>query len=321
MEPSRPEHTMEHRAYHLGGPTVLAMLAAVVVPTALTLSTVRHARPLVPVDGDPSPLGYTVSLGFWVIPALCMAWWFFRHEEHEIPDKKAFYATLGVLPALGCGLDVLLATRFFTFENHAATLGLDVPVVGGTVPVEEFVFYIMGFVVILLGYVWVKTTWLGSRTRMPAPPRGLLRLHWPSFLLCLALVGAGWLFKRYGPVADHDGFPGYFAFLVLIAFAPVVLMFDSVRALISWRAFSLVSFATVGVSQLWEASLAVPYQWWGYRGEQMLGVFIPGWSGLPIEAALLWLVVTWATVTWYEAFRVLFAHPAGWRAALRGSLG
>ncbi len=309
---------MPERRYHLTGRTIAAMLGAVVLPTVLTLATIREPRPMMPVDGDPTPYGYTVSLGFWIIPALAMALWFLARKDIAVPDKKAFYTVLVLLPAIGGILDVLFATRFFTFVNLDATLGIMVPVVGGEVPLEEFVFYVMGFVVILLAYVWVKVTWLESRGRMPTPPRGILHLHWPSLLLSAALVAAGVLYKWYGPHDHHEGFPGYFTFLVLAAFSPVVLMYRSVKALISWRAFSLVMFATVGVSMLWEASLAIPYQWWGYQSEQMLGVFIPGWTDLPVEAALLWLVVTWATVTWYEAFRVIHAHPGGWREALRG---
>ncbi len=309
---------MSARDHHLGSRTLLAMVVVVVLPTVLTLATINEPRALVPVAGDPTPYGYTVSLGFWIIPAVAMALWFWLHHKVEVPDKRAFYTVLLILPGLGCALDFLFAEYFFTFVNLEATLGLMVPVVGGAVPIEEFIFYIMGFVVILLGYVWVKAAWLKADHRMPAPENGLLRPHWPSLLLCAALVVAGVIYKYYGPHDHHEGFPGYFTFLVMVAFGPVVLMYRSVRALISWRAFSLVMFITLAVSQLWEASLAIPYQWWGYEPEQMLGFFIPGWTNLPIEAPLLWLVVTWATVTWYEAFRVIYAHPGGWRTALRG---
>jgi hypothetical protein len=309
---------MSEREYHLPGPTLLAMLGVVVLPTMLTLATIREPRPLVPIEGNPTPFGYTMSLGFWIIPSIAMAAWFLRRKDVEVPDKKAFYTVLFILPAIGCVLDILFATRFFTFVNLEATLGLMIPVVGGEVPVEEFVFYIMGFVVILQAYVWVKVAWLGSHGRHPTPHKGMLQLHWPSLLFCLALVAAGFVYKWYGPHANREGIPGYFTFLVLAAFTPVVLMFPSVKALISWRAFSLVMFVTVAVSQIWEASLGVPYQWWGYQPEQMLGIFIPGWTNLPLEASLLWLVVTWATVTWYEAFRVIYAHPGGWREAALG---
>ncbi len=309
---------MSKREYHLPGPTLLAMLGVVVLPTMLTLATIREPRPLVPIEGNPTPFGYTMSLGFWIIPSIAMALWFLRRKDVEVPDKKAFYTVLVILPAIGCVLDILFATSFFTFVNLEATLGLMIPVVGGEVPVEEFVFYIMGFVVILQAYVWVKVAWLDSRGRHPTPEKGMLQLHWPSLLFCLALVAAGFVYKWYGPHDHREGIPGYFTFLVLAAFTPVVLMFPSVKALVSWRAFSLVMFVTVGVSQIWEASLGVPYQWWGYQPEQMLGIFIPGWTNLPLEASLLWLVVTWATVTWYEAFRVIYAHEGGWREAVMG---
>jgi len=309
---------MSKREYHLPGPTLFAMVGVIVLPTMLTLATIREPRPMMPLEGNPTPFGYTMSLSFWIIPAIAMAVWFLRHKDIDIPDRKAFYTTLVLLPVIGCVLDILFATSFFTFENLDATIGLMIPVVGGSVPVEEFIFYIMGFVVILLAYVWVKVAWLGSHGRLPTPDKGILQLHWPSMLFCLALAAAGFAYKWYGPHDHHEGFPGYFLFLVLAAFGPVVLMFPSVKALISWRAFSLVMFITVAVSQTWEAGLAVPYQWWGYQPEQMMGIFIPGWTNLPLEASLLWLVVTWATVTWYEAFRVIYAHPGGWREALLG---
>ncbi len=168
---------MSERRYHLGGGTLAAILAAVLLPTILTLATIREPRPMMPVEGDPTPFGYTVSLGFWIIPAVAMALWFLSHKDIAVPDKKAFYTVLVILPVLGCVLDVLFATSFFTFVNLDATIGIMVPVVGGSVPLEEFVFYIMGFVVILLAYVWVKVAWLESRGRMPTPENGILRPH------------------------------------------------------------------------------------------------------------------------------------------------
>jgi hypothetical protein len=51
--------------------------------------------------------------------------------------------------------------------------------------------------------------------------------------------------------------------------------------------------------------MAIPYQWWGYQHGQMLGFYINGFCGLPIEAPLLWLGITWATVILYETSSTL----------------
>jgi hypothetical protein len=49
------------------------------------------------------------------------------------------------------------------------------------------------------------------------------------------------------------------------------------------------------LSLIWEATLAVPYHWWGFQHRQMIGVFIGAWSGLPIEEVCVWIAVTYAT--------------------------
>jgi hypothetical protein len=72
------------------------------------------------------------------------------------------------------------------------------------------------------------------------------------------------------------------------------------------------------LSLLWEATLAVPYGWWQYQRSQMLGFFIGGWSGLPIEAVSVWIAVTYATVIVYEIVKVWLASGKG---LLNGFLG
>ena len=59
------------------------------------------------------------------------------------------------------------------------------------------------------------------------------------------------------------------------------------------------------VSLFWEATIAVPYQWWGFQPRQMLGILINGFSSLPVEEPILWLGVTWATVIVYETIYTL----------------
>lgn len=55
---------------------------------------------------------------------------------------------------------------------------------------------------------------------------------------------------------------------------------------------------------MWEASLASPYQWWGYQPKAMMGIFLTAWSGLPVEAVFVWLAVTYTAVIIYEVITI-----------------
>ncbi|MGA7339337.1 MAG: hypothetical protein WBX18_01980, partial [Terracidiphilus sp.] len=76
---------------------------------------------------------------------------------------------------------------------------------------------------------------------------------------------------------------------------------------INWRALSLTLFMILLISLFWEATLAVPYGWWGYEPQQMLGLFIGAWAGLPLEAVLVWISVTYTTTIVYEVLKVRLA--------------
>ena len=68
--------------------------------------------------------------------------------------------------------------------------------------------------------------------------------------------------------------------------------------------FSLTIFMILLISLFWEATLAVPYQWWGYQQEEMMGISIGAWAGLPIEAVLVWIAVAYGTTIVYEVMKV-----------------
>jgi hypothetical protein len=75
-------------------------------------------------------------------------------------------------------------------------------------------------------------------------------------------------------------------------------------------------------SIFWEATLAAPYGWWSYQEWHMMGVFVGAWFGLPIEAVVLWLAVTFTTVMVYETYKILLSIrrelKVGWRDAIFG---
>jgi hypothetical protein len=52
-----------------------------------------------------------------------------------------------------------------------------------------------------------------------------------------------------------------------------------------------------------EATLAVPYRWWTYQQNEMIGLFIGAWAGQPIEAVMVWIAVTYGTTIVYETVK------------------
>jgi hypothetical protein len=284
---------------------VVGMLAMLVIPAALTLRSVSSPGTLT-VGPNPSPHGYTWSLLLFVVPIIVIAIWFLS-EGLDIP-RRAFGWTLGVLVPIGCLLDVIFAQWFFCFPNPKATLGISAPALGRPVPIEEYFFYLTGFVTILLLYVWLTEYWLAAYTveDYAAEARSLGRLlqfHPLSLALGVALIAIATVYKKWFSSVP-SGWPGYFIVLVAGGLIPSVSFFRTVRRFINWRALSLTMFFILLVSMLWEATLALPYGWWNYQHRAMVGVFIGAWSGLPIEAVMVWLAVTYGTVILFEVVKI-----------------
>jgi hypothetical protein len=287
---------------------VIGMLAMVVVPAALTLHSVSSPGKL-QVGPDPSPHGYTWSLLLFIIPILAITLWFLPSEGLEIP-QRAFWRTIWVLVPLGWLLDILFARWFFCFPDKNATLGILAPAFGRAVPIEEYVFYFTGFIAVLLLYVWLSEYWLAAYSVADYPGeakkmRQLLQFHPTSLVVGIILIGAAWVYKKhFAAVADRDGFPWYFAFLVAGALIPAMSFYPVARRFINWRAFSLTLFFMLLVSELWEATLALPYGWWGFQHRQMIGLFVGAWANLPIEEVFVWMAVTYATTIVFEVVKI-----------------
>ena len=111
----------------------------------------------------------------------------------------------------------------------------------------------------------------------------------------------------------------YFLFIMLIGFLPTVLFLETIAPFVNWRAFGFAYVNLTLISLIWEATLGVPYNWWNYRHDHMLGIKIPAWSSLPVEAVLLWLVVAWDCVIAYELFRVFFHMDRSVQDAMLGT--
>ena len=295
---------------------VFLIVGLLIVPATLTLRTVVHPRIMVPGSDNPTPCGYTWSLLLFIIPLAALGWWFARRRDLVLA-RKAFWRTPAVLATLGCLLDLLFGNAFFIFPNHRATLGFGVPAVGGPIPVEEFVFYVTGFMLVLLSYIWADEYWVGAynipdyRAEAQGLPR-IARFHFPSLILGFGLIAAAVTYKKVSSPSP-DGFPWYVIYLTVASIVPSAGFFHTAQPFINWRAFGFTFFLILLISLLWEVTLALPFGWWGYRPAAMVGITIGAWSGLPIEAVCVWLVVSFSTVITYEVIKI-------WQALGKGAL-
>ena len=299
--------------------TMLLVIVILLLPIVLTLSTVKTAGTLVIPTDNPTPFGYTWSLSLFLFPLLMLLLWAKKHGLQPF-QRRACQLTLAILAPIGIVLDLLLGHTFFTFENKDAVCGLALPAIGGPIPIEEFIFYVSGFALVLLLYIWCDELWLKSYNRSDRSyaerasnmSKIFNRCSTPAFLktlintnslfialfLCLLAI----LYKTV--ISPSCGFPGYFIFLTAVATTPALALFTATRRFINWRAFSFTFFIMVLVSLIWEATLAIPYAWWGYHHDMMMGIYISAWHNLPIEAAFLWMVVTYTTIIVYEAIKL-----------------
>jgi lycopene cyclase domain-containing protein len=174
------------------------------------------------------------------------------------------------------------------------------------VPIEEYIFYFTGFVAVLLFYIWFDEYWLAAYT-VPVDSAArtdfarLLRFHPQSAIWAALLIAAAIIYRKC--CVPGAGFPGYFTFLIIVAMAPSAALLPTALPVINWRALSLTVVVMLLISLLWDATLGVPYGWWGFQPNQMIGIHITAWSGLPIEEVFLWIGISYATVIIYETVR------------------
>ena len=300
----------------------LGMLAIVILPAALTLHTVRQSLVRTDVPENVSPYGYTISLLLFLVPSLAIVAWFFSQTKLKI-SKHAFTWTIALLFPTGVLLDFFFAQYFFTFTNAGATLGIRAPALGGGVPIEEYLFYLTGFITTVLIYIWLDEYWLalysvpsGASERLDFDR--LLRFHPASTILAVVLIAAAFAYQRLFLPNPAGRFPGYWIFLVLVSLGPSSMLLPTARPMINWRALSLTIFMILLISLLWEVTLALPYGWWNFREQQMIGIRVTAWSYLPIEEVYIWIGVSYSTVIVYE---IVKRWKASGRSALHAFLG
>ncbi len=305
--PSVTEQADEGRRPKQAFQAVFVIAALLVLPAILALRSVLHPGLLRATSDNPTPLGYTISLLLFIVPIAALAGWFARRSDLQFP-RKAFWRTIGVLAPLGFVLDLLFGDAFFIFPNKHATLGIDIPAVGGAIPLEEFAFYLSGFMLVLLSYIWCDEYWV-TAYNVPdynAAVQGITRIvrfHFASVILGVALIAAAIAYRKLFSGAP-EGSPWYFIYLVCASLIPSAGFFHTAQPFINWRAFSFTFFLILLISLLWEVTLALPYGWWEYRQNAMIGLNIGAWSNLPIEAPAVWMAVSFTTVITYEVIKI-----------------
>ncbi len=300
---------------------VFVMIGMLTMPATLTLLTVEVPGTLEMPSEDPTPLGYTWSLSLFIIPLLTIAWWFLRHPQLA-SQRRAYWTTIAVMAPLGFGLDLLLGRAFFKFPNTGSVLGIEIPALGGGIPIEELVFYLSGFMFVLLFYIWNDEYWLAAYnvpdyTKEASKLDRIVQFHAGSVATGGFLLAAAFIYKWFFSPAP-EGWPAYFTFLVAVAIVPAAGLFRSAQPFINWRAFSFTFFFVLLVSLMWEVTLGLPYGWWGFQSDKMIGLFIGAWSNLPIEEPCVWFMVNFTTIIVFEVIKIWQATGRNLHEAMFG---
>ncbi|MCU0608912.1 MAG: hypothetical protein MUF22_03985 [Chitinispirillaceae bacterium] len=237
---------------------------------------------------------YTVSLLFWIIPGMAILGTHLWSRALKGIPARAFLINLAVLAGVGFLLDLLFAHSFFRFPDPEKVIGITIR----NIPIEEFLFYIFGFWFILLLYVFndelfLKRYNIDDRVYFRFARR-LKRSVYFSFtkeslvLLAMMIVlifGVKILLTRGAPFT----LPGYALFLTFCTYVPYLFFWKITKYFLNMPALIFTVAITTLISIIWEVTLALPRGYWNYNPEYMVGIFIPVWSNLPVEAVTVWV--------------------------------
>ncbi|MGD8594703.1 MAG: lycopene cyclase domain-containing protein [Gammaproteobacteria bacterium] len=299
-----------HNPSRRAASVVAYFICMLVIPVALTLNSVTTPATVIQNSDNPTPSGYTISLSLFLFPMASLFFWMWRFKKLSF-QKTAFWYSLALLAPTGIVLDILFGNAFFVFENHNAVSGVYFPALGGPLPIEEIIFYISGFTTVLLLYVWCDEYWF-ERYNVPdytvesAKIDKVLQIHWASLAIGFGLVLLATAYKKLISNSS-DGFPWYFTYIAIVALIPSMAFYKSAKPFINWRAFSFTFFIIVLISLIWESTLALPYQWWGFQERAMTGIFIGAWHDLPLEEIVVWFSVSYASIIIYETIKIWLA--------------
>jgi hypothetical protein len=270
-------------------------------------------------------LTYFSSLALWGIPILYL-WPVFRSITAEGTGRRrrALRWSAGTIVGLGIVLDFLLGYLTLRFPGCSEPAGAGpylwcLPAVGGRIPVEELLFYAMGPVAMVLVYACADELWLSRYN--PRDNFLDLKLIQPSPSLMIVAAGAAVAVLVFWTV--NGTFPIYLVFLSAGALLPALFFYRAIGSLTNWPAFAVTTLYVIVTSLVWEVTLAIPRQWWGYEPSGMIGLTIAAWSRgdaiFPVEAAVVWLCAPLSSILIYEFAKALTHHPRPTKVALFGA--
>jgi hypothetical protein len=253
---------------------------------------------------------YTVSLLIWVVPLVVLAMLFIKKRLLSPEKWFALLVSVGIMAFVGIALDLMFAGRFFTFPEPRAVLGITIRYK----PVEEFVFYITGFWFILFFYVFCDEWYLvkynvpdKKYARYRSRLKKLVFIRISGVFWAIGFFAAAVLIKRiFNPGGDL--IPGYFTFLLIVAYVPFILFIRVTRHFVNGPAFMFSLVLTMLISVIWEVTLALPRGYWGYQEGAMMGIFIEVWHRLPMEAVTVWVFCTLVILV-YEFLKIRYFTP------------
>lgn len=269
-----------------------------------------------------SHLTYFRSLLFWLVPTILLLPRFLEYTDPRGRRRKALWITTAGIVVLGVLLDCVFGRIILQFDESATAdyiSWLRLPQLGVNVPFEEFLFYAMAPMAILFVYAWASEYWLALYTpRFQTIDTGTTAIDVSLLAMALAIVmlAIGIVIFRHN-TAGTGPVPAYYTFLVFLALTPAVLLFSRMQRFVNWRAFGVTTLYVLLTSLIWEATLAVPRHWWGYKPSAMLGWYVNAWTQnfawpFPIEAVFVWVACPFSCILTYEyiKFRAYQADPS-----------
>lgn len=331
---------------------VLAFVAVWASAVIFALSKIRvsnvHTPHIWERPGYNLTHGYTYSLALILLPLLGLVWWYVkaRRDDRDGSLRRLIRAVVkGALltAAIFVLFDVLFASYLFRFPHAESVLGIrfwgyqwaasgDCSTIWDvyrfpacyprTIPIEEIAFYLGGAAVLRGMYIWASEDFLSLYTLPPADyaaqargVRRLVSLNVVPILIVATVFALGLYAKRQH---DPGGYPVYLILQIVIIWPPLLLLYGRVKPFINTRALLMVMVLQVLVSVIWEATAAVPYGWWAYQPQGMIGQFVLPWSELPIEACGFWIGVGWSATFIHEATKIKVRSQRSWRGVLFG---
>jgi len=258
------------------------------------------------------PLTYFWSLAFWFVPTLILLPRFLEYTDPKGRRRSALFVTTVGIVVLGILLDCVFGHAILRFDETPTASyvwWVKIPSLGVKVPIEEFLFYTMAPITILLVYAWADEYWLAlysARKERDAiqPSDRAVEISPLTIALAVVTLAVGVLVFRRNPEATL-WLPPYFTFLVAFALIPPVVLFRRMRRHVNWPAFGVTAMYVFMTSLIWEATLALPRGWWWYRPDAMLGLSVAAWTPqkdrpFPLEAILVWLACPFICILLYE---------------------